>query len=77
MNDLQCLQRIFREVLDEPGLELRPEYAVTDNPNWDSVAMVQIVLAIEEERSIRFRTEDVATVKTVGDLLRLMEHSRA
>ena len=77
MNDLQCLQRIFREVLDEPGLELHPEYSVTDNPHWDSVAMVQIVLAIEEERSIRFRTEDVAAVKTVGDLLRLMEHSRA
>ena len=71
MNDqLERLNRIFREILDEPGLEISSEFSMADHPGWDSVATVQIVLAAEQEFSCRLPTEAVAGLKNVGDLLK-------
>lgn len=67
------LQRIFRELLDDPALALSPEFSTRDHSGWDSVVMVQLVLAVEEEFGVQFAMEDVAEIKSVADLLRLLE----
>jgi len=41
-------------------------------PEWDSVAMVQIVLATEQEFGVRFTTDEVASIKSAGDMLKLL-----
>ncbi len=66
------LQRIFREVFDDPALVISPESGPADHPAWDSVAMVQIVLATEQEFGVRFSLETVANIKSVADLLRAL-----
>jgi acyl carrier protein len=63
------LQRIFREIFDDPGLTLTVDYSMKQHSEWDSVATVQIVLATEQEFHFRFSTDAVARVKSVGDLL--------
>ena len=68
-NNLPRLQRIFREVLDSPDLKISSADSPGDLPGWDSVATVQIVLAVEQEFSIRLSTETVANIKSVADLL--------
>ena len=74
MNQAQLfrLQRIFREIFDDPALVITPAFSPADNSMWDSVAMVQIVLAAEEEFSVRLSTDDVAGIKSVADLLRVL-----
>jgi len=71
-NQLVRLQRIFREVLDDAGLVITPEFSPADCADWDSVATVQIVLATEEEFGVRLSTETVAGIKSVADLLRAL-----
>ena len=44
-----------------------------DIPDWDSLAQVKIVIALEEEFSIKFTTNEVAEMACVGDLLRALE----
>jgi acyl carrier protein len=66
------LQNVFREVFDQPTLEVTPELSPASLPAWDSVAMVQIVLAAEQEFGLRFSTDEVASVKSAGDILRLI-----
>src|SRR5271165_6041121 len=68
--DLARLERIFREVLDDPGLTITPEFSPADHAGWDSVASVQIVLAAEQEFSCRLPTEAVAGIKNIADILR-------
>lgn len=63
------LQRIFREVLDNPTLILSETNTTADTPDWDSVATVQIVLAVEEEFNLRLKTEEVACATSVVALL--------
>lgn len=77
MQDLRnCLQAIFRDVLDEPRLILSDELALGDH-NWDSVATVQIVLAAEAELGVRLTTEQVATLRTASDVLAAFERALA
>lgn len=63
------LQAIFREIFDQPALQLTPDLAPASLPEWDSVATVQLVLATEQAFGVRFSTTEVAAVKSAGDLL--------
>jgi acyl carrier protein len=69
---LERLQDIFREVLDKPDLQLTEDFSTADCPEWDSVATVQIVLAIESDLDVRVPMETVAELERVGDLLALL-----
>ncbi len=70
MNKLQKLQEIFRDVIDDESLELTESYSTQDNDDWDSVAMVQILLAVEAEFGVKFTTDEVANIKSVADILK-------
>ena len=63
------LQEICRDVLDDPALILTDDLGVGSHADWDSVATVQIVLAAEAEFGVRLTTDDVASMRTVSDLL--------
>ena len=73
MNTLYRLQSVFRDVFENPALQLSSEMSVANFPEWDSVATVQIVLATEAEFGVRFATDEVATVRSVADILKLLE----
>jgi acyl carrier protein len=70
---LHRLQTIFREIFDQPALVLTPESGPAALPEWDSVATVQLVLAVEQEFGVRFTTEQVASLKSAGDFLRVLD----
>lgn len=77
-SDLLRLRRIFRDVLDNPTLDITEKSTSSDVPDWDSVATVQIVLAAEEEFKIRLKTEEVAGATSVAALLdAIAAHVRA
>lgn len=73
MNTFYRLQSIFREVFNDPSLRLTPEMSVATFPEWDSVATVHIVLATEAAFGLRFTTDEVAAIRSVVDILRLLE----
>jgi acyl carrier protein len=68
-NHLLRLQRIFREIFDDPSIELTPEFSMESYGAWDSVATVQLMLATEEEFQCRLAPEVMGRIKTAGDLL--------
>ena len=68
--NLQKLQEIFRDIIDDESLELTELYSTQDNDDWDSVAMVQILLAVEAEFGVKFTTDEVANIKSVADILK-------
>jgi acyl carrier protein len=70
---LYRLQTIFREVFSNPQLVLTEEMSATSIPDWDSVAMVHIILATEAEFGVRFNTDEVAAVSSVADIVRCLE----
>jgi acyl carrier protein len=63
------LTSIFQEIFDEPTLVVQPETNPSDIADWDSVAQVKLVLAIEEAFGTRFTTEEVTGLHCVGDFI--------
>lgn len=73
MNAIFKLQSIFRDVFSDPQLVLTEDMSPADLPDWDSVAMVHIILAAEAEFGVRFSTDEVAAVSSVADILHALE----
>lgn len=73
--NLASMQAVFREVFQDPELLVRPETTATDVPGWDSFAHINLVIALEEKFAITFTTEEIAGMKCVDDLVRIL-HNR-
>ena len=72
MTHAQILEQVSEIVADTIGLEslvLTPASTAADVEGWDSLANVQIIVAIEKRFGIRFRTGEIATIKNVGELI--------
>jgi acyl carrier protein len=67
------LTRVFREVLADPGLELRDDLTAASVPTWDSLAHVGLMFSIESEFGIVFTDREMSGFDTVGELRRAVE----
>lgn len=60
------LQEILREILDRDDVVLRDELSAADFPDWDSLAHLNIVIAVEKAFGIRFAAAEIAGLKKPG-----------
>lgn len=64
------LERLERIVFDLLGLDdqvvLSPDTRPADVPEWDSLANVSIVFAVEEEFGVEFSAEQLKGFETIG-----------
>lgn len=69
---------IVCEQLDVKTDDVSLEKTFTDDLGADSLAIVELVLALEEHFSIKIPDEEVDNIKTVGDAVNyIRSHSRA
>jgi acyl carrier protein len=69
MSLIYQLNVIFQEVFDDPSLAVRPQTSPDDIADWDSVAQVKLVLAVEDAFATRLTTDEVTRLHCVGDFL--------
>ena len=63
------VQHIFREVFDNPSLEIFDAMQAKDVKGWDSLTHVTLIMAIEEAFAIQFSTREVMGFQNVGEML--------
>ena len=61
------LRNIFREVFDDDELVISDSTSKDNVMEWDSVAHVKLVLAVEDFLNIRFLLDEVTFISSVGD----------
>ena len=66
------LTGIIRDTFDDAGLAIRPETTAKDVEGWDSLAHIQLMVAVEKAFGIRFNTGELAGLTNVGELARLV-----
>ncbi len=74
---LADLQPIFRDVLDDPRLQITRQSSALNVRGWDSLAHINLVTAIEQEFGIRFALGELEGLKDVGGMIDLMEQKLA
>lgn len=70
--DKQFRELISEELLIEPS-EVTKELKLDSGENWDSLAVVAVIAAIDETYNIQVDDEKLLACKTVGEVYELVE----
>jgi len=62
------LEGLFREVFDDEKLILTDATTARDIPQWDSLAHINLMFSIEQAFGVRFRGNELADMKNIGEL---------
>lgn len=73
MDILEKLEIIFRDVFDDENIILTNETTANDIEDWDSLAQINLLIAIKKEFKINFDLEEVSKYKNVGDMVNAIE----
>lgn len=70
---LPRLEEMFQEIFDDDDLAITRETTARDVEEWDSLMHVTLMLAVERGFSVRFSSSEVAMLKSVGELVDLID----
>jgi acyl carrier protein len=71
------IQEIFRDIFDDPSLVITRDSNASTVEDWDSLAHVNLVTAIEKRYKIRFALGELQELKNVGDMIDLIQEKLA
>jgi acyl carrier protein len=66
------LTGVFRDIFDDPSLEITDKTTADDVADWDSITHINLITAVEQEFKVVFSTKDVKSLKNVGDFIGLI-----
>ena len=69
----QRLTAVFRDVFDDPSLEISDSTTADDIDDWDSVNHITLIAAVETQFGISLSTREVKSLANVGDFMKLIE----
>jgi len=71
---LDQLGVIFNDILEpDEEIQLNEESTAEDISEWDSLAHIQLIVAIEKEFDTRFTTTEVGEFVNVGDMVATLQ----
>ena len=62
------LNKVFQEVFDDETVEVNDDTTSEDIDDWDSFEHINLIVAVEEEFSIKIPMGKVVTMKNVGEM---------
>jgi len=75
------VQAIFRSVFGDDTLVLSDGMTAADVDGWDSLAHINLIIAIEQKLGVKFATAEISRLKepgqNVGSFLKLIEGKMA
>ena len=69
MTTLEKLAQIFRAVFDDSTIVPVPTMTADDVEEWDSLAHIRLMVAIERAFGIKFATSEINGYENVGELV--------
>lgn len=73
---IAALTPIFRTVLGDAAIVLRPETTPRDFAGWDSFRYIEIILKVEEELGVKIRSREANRLANIGELVALIRAKR-
>lgn len=71
------LEPLFREVFDDDAITLTRATTADDIAEWDSVAHVRLIVAVERAFAIRFDVKDINGMANVGAMADIIAAKQA
>jgi acyl carrier protein len=70
---IEIITEIFAGILKRPGIKLIMADSPSTVDGWDSLTHPELITAIEEKLDIEFDFKELASIKTIADLVSLTE----
>ena len=70
---IEKLTEIFRTTFNDPELVLNDGMSAGDIDAWDSLTHMLMVSEVESQFGVRFRLKELNQLKTVGDIVSILE----
>jgi acyl carrier protein len=67
------MQSVFRNVFNQPALELTDELTAAEVPGWDSLAHIGLMFSLESEFGVTFSDNELSLLDNVGGLRKVIE----
>jgi acyl carrier protein len=77
MTDEEILARIetvVRDVVGDDSVKLTMNTVAQEVDGWDSMAHINIIVALEHEFKMKFKTASLEEAQNTGDLVKLIRH---
>jgi acyl carrier protein len=65
-NTIEQMQTVFHTVFNDDELVLKPEMTADDVDGWDSLAHINLIIALERHFKIKFATAEISGLKAEG-----------
>lgn len=69
---IKLIEEVFRDVFDDEII-LSESTSQSDIEDWDSVAHVNILIALENEFGVKFSLDEAQSIKNVGDIIAIIQ----
>jgi acyl carrier protein len=69
----QKLTEVFHDVFDDDSITVTPGLSAKDVDGWDSLAHIRLIVTVEKTFQVRFSTTEIGSLKTVSDLVYLIQ----
>jgi acyl carrier protein len=69
---LKELNVLFRDVLDNQAVVLKESTVAREVPGWDSVAHLDLMVAVEGRFDVRFTAKEIESLANVAELLTVL-----
>lgn len=70
------LQDVFRRVFGDDEIEISATTTAADVPGWDSMAHINLIIAVEKKFGVKFAARELAATRAgdgnVGNLLNIL-----
>ncbi len=78
METLERLVKIFQVTLDETVdvSQVSSETSLREDLGMNSIGLLYMAMAVEEEFEIKFNNEDFASIQTVADVIACIESKK-
>ncbi len=75
------LESVFRRLFDDDELILTDDMSAEDVDGWDSMAHINLIIAVEKRFNVKFAASEIAELgkrgQTVGSMIRMLETKTA
>lgn len=76
MDIFEKVKALVAEQLDAEADTITESTSITDDLGADSLDVVDLVMAIEDEFSIEIPEDQVESIKTIGDIVKYIEDNQ-
>jgi acyl carrier protein len=76
---MEIAEKVKKMIVEQLGVneaEVQPEAKFIDDLGADSLDIVELVMALEDEYGIEIPDEDAEKIETVGDAIRYIEEHK-